>query len=62
GIAWAILASVVVVLYAYNGNPRVRVSSDPLALALAASAWAAGARWLLESLALAHASRRAGPP
>ncbi|WP_437774519.1 hypothetical protein [Sorangium sp. So ce1097] len=46
GIAWAILASVVVVLYAYNGNPRVRVSSDPLALALAASAWAAAARRL----------------
>ncbi|WP_434041116.1 MULTISPECIES: phospholipid carrier-dependent glycosyltransferase [Sorangium] len=62
GIAWAILASVVVVLYVYNGNPRVRVSSDPLALALAASAWAAGARRLLESFALALASRRAGPP
>ncbi|XYH93261.1 phospholipid carrier-dependent glycosyltransferase [Sorangium sp. So ce1128] len=45
-LAWAILASVGVVLYAYNGNPRVRVSSDPLALALAASAWAAGARRL----------------
>ncbi|XXX72490.1 glycosyltransferase family 39 protein [Sorangium sp. So ce134] len=45
-LAWAILASVGVALYAYNGNPRVRVSSDPLALALAASAWAAGARRL----------------
>lgn len=62
GIAWAILASVGVVLYVYNGNPRVRVSSDPLALALAASAWAAGARRLLESFALALASRRAGSP
>ena len=30
-----------ILLYAYNGNPRVRVSSDPIAIALAASAWVA---------------------
>ncbi|WP_437618357.1 glycosyltransferase family 39 protein [Sorangium sp. So ce1151] len=61
-LAWAILASVGVVLYAYNGNPRVRVSSDPLALALAASAWAAGARRLGARLrSWRGAGRRAQP-
>lgn len=47
-LGWAILASVLVVLYAYNGNPRVRVSSDPVAIALGVCAWGAAGRWLWE--------------
>ncbi len=43
-LAWMLLASVGVAICVYNGNPRVRVSSDPLAIALAASAIASCAR------------------
>lgn len=41
GLGWLLLGSVLFVLYAYNGNPRVRVSSDPIAVALATAAVAA---------------------
>jgi hypothetical protein len=37
-LSWMLLASVGMAIYVYNGNPRVRVSSDPIAIALSASA------------------------
>ncbi len=42
----ALFASVVATLYLFLGNPRVRVSFDPLIVALAAAAWAEAARAL----------------
>ena len=46
-IAWLTLASVFIVLFVFCGNPRVRVSSDPLAIALAGAAFAALSGWVL---------------
>ena len=47
-LGWAVMASVLAVLYVYNGNPRVRVSSDPIVIALAACAWSAAIRMVRE--------------
>lgn len=40
-LLWLLIAGILFVLFAFNGNPRVRVSSDPIVIALAASALAA---------------------
>lgn len=45
-LSWMLLASVGIAICLYNGNPRVRVSSDPLTIALAASAVVSWARYL----------------
>jgi hypothetical protein len=49
-LTWLTLASVFIALFAFCGNPRVRVSSDPLAIALAGAAVAAFSGWLVENL------------
>lgn len=41
----AILASAPITLYLFLGDPRLRVSFDPLAFALAADAWLVAGRW-----------------
>ena len=46
-LSWMLLASVGIAICLYNGNPRVRVSSDPITMALAASAMVAGAKHLV---------------
>jgi len=43
-LAWCVVGGAMLVLYAFNGNPRVRVSSDPVVIALAACAFAGLAR------------------
>ncbi len=55
---WMILGSVLAVLYLFNGNPRVRVSSDPISIALAASAWTAAVQYAYARLAKARAQMR----
>lgn len=46
-LSWILLASVGIAMYVYNGNPRVRVSSDPVTMALAAAAVVTTARRFL---------------
>ncbi len=53
-VAGALLFGVLVALFLYNGNPRVRVSADPLAVALAASAWVALGRGVAKRVATAR--------
>lgn len=55
-LCWVLLASVGIAIYVYNGNPRVRVSSDPIAIVLAASAVVAAGRHL--AMKLRRISRR----
>ncbi len=59
-LGWCVLTSVLFVLYVYNGNPRVRVSSDPISIALAAAAWVALARRALELSAVRSLRARFG--
>lgn len=49
-LSWALLASVGVAIYVYNGNPRVRVSSDPIAIALAAVAFVGLVRYVARKI------------
>ncbi|HVJ94829.1 MAG TPA: hypothetical protein VM580_33830 [Labilithrix sp.] len=59
-LGWATLMSVFVALYLYNGNPRVRVSSDPICIAFAAAALTAVARSSFE-FARGRRAKRATP-
>ena len=56
-LAWSLLGSVCIALYAYNGNPRVRLSSDPVAIALACGALASLGRAAHASLGRRRATR-----
>ena len=61
GWLWLLVAQVIVTLYVYLGDPRIRVPFDPPCLVLAADAWAAFAGAAVASVRRRYQRDAAGP-